>query len=209
MLKQVVLRLGAIRDAGKILPMRRIQDLARHLGESGLIATTQACWPAPRIRCLLVTVGSVPIGDSSTSQESFIARAHREGIAALLGTFRATDRFDRVLESMSIVSMEAGRVEAEVEVVEGLLNAFGTLHGGATCTLIDVVGTLALLSLDTSRPGISVELNSTFISAAKAGERIKVVATVLKTGKRLGFTQVEIYGADGRLCATGRHTKAL
>lgn len=87
--------------------------------------------------------------------------------------------------------------------------AFGTLHGGATCTLIDVVGTLALLSLDKARPGVSVELNSSFVAAARGGETVKVVGTVLKTGKRLGFTQVDILGSDGRLCATGRHTKAL
>ena len=71
------------------------------------------------------------------------------------------------------------------------------------------MGTLALLSLDQTRPGVSVELNSSFIAAAKADEKIKVVGTVLKTGKRLGFTQVDIFGSDGRLCATGRHTKAL
>ena len=94
-------------------------------------------------------------------------------------------------------------------VVASLRAAFGTLHGGATCTIIDVAGTLALLSLDTARPGVSVELNSSFVAAAKAGEKIRIVASVLKTGKRLGFTHVDIYGADDRLCATGRHTKAL
>lgn len=123
------------------------------------------------------------------------------------------------------------QVEAELTVTEGLQNgaqptavtqsrvlclivapfraAFGTLHGGATCTIMDVAGTLALLSLDTARPGVSVELNSSFVAAAKAGEKIRIVASVLKTGKRLGFTHVDIYGADDRLCATGRHTKAL
>ena len=88
-------------------------------------------------------------------------------------------------------------------------NAFGTLHGGATCTIIDVVGTLALLSLDQGRPGVSVELNTSFIAAAHANEMVRVVGSVLKVGKRLGFTQVDILGADGRLCATGRHTKAF
>ena len=87
--------------------------------------------------------------------------------------------------------------------------AYGTLHGGATCTIIDIVGTLALLSLDKTRPGVSVELNTSFVAAAQGNERVKVVGSVLKTGKRLGFTQVDIFGSDGRLCATGRHTKAL
>ena len=54
------------------------------------------------------------------------------------------------------------------------------------------VGTMALLSRDAGRPGVSIEMSQTFCAAAKVGERVTVVGTVLKAGGRLGFTQVEV-----------------
>ena len=54
-----------------------------------------------------------------------------------------------------------------------------------------------------------MEINVSFISAAKAGETITIDGTVLKSGRSLGFTQVDIKRADGTLVATGRHTKKL
>lgn len=80
---------------------------------------------------------------------------------------------------------------------------------------------MALLTLDPLRAGVSIDLNVTFVAAAKVGEKVRIVGTVLKSGKRLGFTEVTLYkakegasggegGEDGmQVVATGRHTKAL
>ena len=65
------------------------------------------------------------------------------------------------------------------------------------------------LTLDPLRAGVSVELNVSFVSAAPAGSQIHVRGEVLKAGKKLGFTAVEIRSEEGKLIATGRHTKAL
>ena len=70
-----------------------------------------------------------------------------------------------------------------------------------TATLVDVVGTMALLSRDAGRPGVSIEMSQTFCAAAKVGERVTVVGTVLKAGGRLGFTQVEVRRADAQVGA--------
>ena len=87
------------------------------------------------------------------------------------------------------------------------------MHGGAIATLTDVFGTLALLSLDQGRAGVSVEINTSYMSAAKAGELVTVTGTVLKSGRMLGFTEVLIQTEreDGRVLevAKGRHTKVL
>ena len=92
-----------------------------------------------------------------------------------------------------------------------LCNNYRTLHGGATSTLVDVVGTLALLGKDPTRPGVSIEMNQSFTSAAKVGDQLRISGTVLRSGKTLGFTEVNIYIADesARLVASGRHTKFL
>ena len=57
---------------------------------------------------------------------------------------------------------------------------------------------------------MSVELSVSFLAAAKLGEDVTVHGRVLRTGKKLGFTHVDVRRkSDGTLLATGRHTKAL
>jgi acyl-coenzyme A thioesterase 13 len=152
------------------------------------------------------------------------------------GTFHTSGtRFDSKLAGLTITRVGDGVVEASLTVHEGVANAYGTLHGGAAATLVDVLGTAALLTRDPLRPGVSVELSTTYVSAAKVGARLHIVGRVLRAGKRLGFTAVEIFqepsqepeggaggggeaavassshgGHGGRtLVASGRHTKAL
>lgn len=143
---------------------------------------------------------------------SFIERTKVLGANAMLGLFNMTNRFDSSLEGLEVTRVDTagGAVHATLRVTERVANGYGTLHGGAAATIVDVVGTMALLALDPLRPGVSVEINVSFVAAAKLGETVHVVGRTLRTGKRLGFTQVDITRAsDGALIATGRHTKAL
>ena len=164
---------------------------------------------------------------------SFIARAKAASSArVLLGPFESVGVFDACLEGMNILSIGEGCVTCEIVVCNELCNNYGTLHGGAISTAVDVVGTLALLSKDPSRAGVSIEMNQTFCSAAKLGEKIVLLGSTLRYGKTLGFTEVMLrvpsegvldntaellserpaeamraLQADGRLVAIGRHTK--
>lgn len=61
---------------------------------------------------------------------------------------------------------------------------------GALSTLVDITSTIALMTKDVSKAGVSVELNVSFASAAKIGEEVIIEAWVLKMGRKLGFTQV-------------------
>jgi acyl-coenzyme A thioesterase 13 len=177
----------------------RVRALARHLSAAPLRAPPTAP---------LSTAAS-----HAAPKESFIDRVKRAGANAMLGMFVTTGlKFDRVLEGMEVtrVDSKAGEVECVLAVTDKLGNAYGTLHGGVITTLVDVVGTMALLSVDPLRAGVSVELSTSFVSAAKVGESVRVVGKVVKTGKSLGFTQVDIFRtSDGKPVATGRHTKFL
>lgn len=68
---------------------------------------------------------------------------------------------------------------------------------------------MALLSKDPTRAGVSVEINTSYLASVPVGEEVTIVGTLLKGGRRLGFTSVNIYRADGKMAVTGRHTKAL
>ena len=142
-----------------------------------------------------------------------------------------------------------GLATCELIVTDELTNNYSTLHGGAIATIVDVVGTIALLGIDPTRAGgksyplefspatpflcfistptipllyvssahlmprgtdtqslhlgltlssillvcfieVSIEMNQTFLSAARAGDKIILLGFVLKYGRRLGFTQV-------------------
>jgi acyl-coenzyme A thioesterase 13 len=85
-------------------------------------------------------------------------------------------------------------------------NFYGHLHGGVTCTLIDISGTLSLLAGHHPTSGTSIELNVNFLSSAKEGDTLDIYSEVLKAGKRVGFTQVDVM-VKGKKIATGRHTK--
>jgi acyl-coenzyme A thioesterase 13 len=113
---------------------------------------------------------------------------------------------------LSLDSFTSDEVVCSFTVDESLLNSKGTLHGGATATIIDIVGTLALLARDPTRGGVSLELNSSYLRAAVIGDRVICVGKVTKYGKSVGFTQVDLYrGArkEENAIASGRHTKYL
>lgn len=143
---------------------------------------------------------------------SFIDKAKRDGVQALLGTFAASNGFDSCLKHMEIIKLEEnGDIECILPVTSEIKNGFGTLHGGAICTIIDVAGTLSLLSHNKNidnKPGVSIEINSTFCSNVKVGEKIKIISKVLKFGSRFGFTEINIFSTTTNLLiASGRHTK--
>ncbi|XP_004712533.1 acyl-coenzyme A thioesterase 13 [Echinops telfairi] len=118
--------------------------------------------------------------------------------------------FDRVLEKVSVVSSAPGKVVCEMRVEEQHANKMGTLHGGLTATLVDSISTLALLCTDRAAPGVSVDMNITYMSPAKVGEDVVITAHVLKQGKTLAFASVDLTNkVTGKLIAQGRHTKHL
>ena len=108
---------------------------------------------------------------------SFIDKAATMGANMLLGAFtHVGHRFDRVLKDMRVekVDTKTGRVVCVLPVTPGVQNAYGTLHGGCVATLVDVVGTMALLAADPKRPGVSVDMSVSFVAAAKAGSEVVV-----------------------------------
>ncbi|OWK13085.1 ACOT13 [Cervus elaphus hippelaphus] len=111
---------------------------------------------------------------------------------------------------VTVVSAAPGKVVCEMKVEEQHTNKMGTLHGGMTATLVDVISSLALLCTERGTGGVSVDMNITYISPAKMGEDILITAHVLKEGRSLSFASVDLTNkATGKLIAQGRHTKHM
>ena len=123
--------------------------------------------------------------------------------------------FDASLKGIELLSAAGGRCEARITVTEPLQNWVGTLHGGAIATLVDDVGTLAIMSADPEgRAGVTTDLNVSYFSAAPRGSVVRVTGVALKAGRRLAFVEVDLHlegesGERGKHVAQGRMTKCL
>lgn len=118
--------------------------------------------------------------------------------------------FDRALVGARLVAVGGGRALVRLEVTPPVENPLGTLHGGAIATLVDDVGTVAIMSADAEgRPGVTTDLSVSYMAAAPSGSTVLVEAQALKTGRTLAFVEVELRTAEGKLVAHGRMTKFM
>ena len=93
-------------------------------------------------------------------------------------------------------------------------NPNGVMHGGVITTLMDEVlgGAIASvrgMEVMRAAPHATVEMNASFLAAARPGDRIVVEGRVLRLGKSIAFGEAEAYRGDGELIAKGRLTFAI
>lgn len=106
------------------------------------------------------------------------------------------------------VSAGDGRATVEMAVTPAVQNPKGTLHGGAIATLVDHAGTVAIITADREgRPGVTTDLNVTYLLPGPAGETVVAEATVLRCGRTMAYVTVDVRRRDGQLVAQGRMTK--
>lgn len=117
-------------------------------------------------------------------------------------------RFDAVC-GFRYVSSGDGKAIVELDVTEDVANVGNNLHGGATATLVDHAGTLAIISADRhGRPGVTTDLNVTYLAPGPLGSTVVAEAAALKVGKNLAYVSVDVRRkSDGVLVAQGRMTK--
>lgn len=69
-------------------------------------------------------------------------------------------------------------------VGDSVRNRYQTLHGGCTATLIDTVGSAALITVST-RSGVSLNISTTYLAAMPAGEDVEIDARVVRVRAEL------------------------
>lgn len=106
---------------------------------------------------------------------------------------------------IEIVDWDPDRLVARMPV-EGNTQPYGLLHGGATCSLIETVGSYAtVLRAGAGASAVGIELNASYLQAATSGH-VTAVCTPVGAGQPLATFLVEVTDDDGRLTATGRLT---
>jgi 1,4-dihydroxy-2-naphthoyl-CoA hydrolase len=90
--------------------------------------------------------------------------------------------------------------------VAGNEQPYGLLHGGATCSLIETVGSwAAALAAGRDRQVVGIELNVSYLRSATEGT-VTAVCTPVRRGRTLATFLVEVSDEQGRPTATGRLT---
>ncbi len=90
--------------------------------------------------------------------------------------------------------------------VEGNQQPFGLLHGGATCALVESIGSwAAVLHAGPGGIVVGIELNASYLRAARSGV-VTAVCTPARLGRTLATFLVEVSDDQGRATATARLT---
>jgi acyl-coenzyme A thioesterase 13 len=114
------------------------------------------------------------------------------------------------IDGLQAVEATRERLVVRLEVTQDLTNMANTLHGGAAATLIDIVGSLAIVLADRhNRPGVTTDLSGSWYAPAPLGTSVIIEATVPKIGKTMAFTSVDIKDEAGKVLVHGTMTKAL
>ena len=76
--------------------------------------------------------------------------------------------------------------------VEGNEQPFGLLHGGATCALMETIGSwAAMLGAGPDRKAVGIELNASYVKAATSGV-VTAVCTPVRRGRTLATFLIEV-----------------
>ncbi|XP_047317044.1 acyl-coenzyme A thioesterase 13-like [Impatiens glandulifera] len=110
-----------------------------------------------------------------------------------------------IMQGLHLDLVEVGRIVCSMKVPSRLLNTENFLHGGATATLVDLVGSAVIYTVGKSYTGVSVELSVSYLDSAYVGEEIEIEAKALRVGKAIAVVTVEFRKKQsGKIIAQGR-----
>jgi 1,4-dihydroxy-2-naphthoyl-CoA hydrolase len=106
---------------------------------------------------------------------------------------------------ITITDYDPERLVATMPVA-GNEQPYGLLHGGATCALMETVGSwAAALHAGPEKQVVGIELNASYLRGATSGV-VTAVCTPVRRGRTLATFLIEITDESGRPTATGRLT---
>ena len=121
---------------------------------------------------------------------------------------------DTMLEHLGITFTDSGDnyIEATMPVDERTVQPFGLLHGGASVTLAESLGSVAanLCIDDTTRyTSVGVEINANHLRPVRSGQDVTGRTTPVRVGRRIQVWNVDIRDEKHRLICTSRITVAV
>lgn len=109
----------------------------------------------------------------------------------LLKQFRNSGESFANLVGVKITNINEGFAEGELKITDSLKNHIHSVHGGAIFTIADIVGSTAVWSYGTFTTTLSCNIH--YLHAAVDDGKLLALARVIKKGKRISVSEVEIY----------------
>jgi len=107
---------------------------------------------------------------------------------------------------MTITSATKDEVRAEMTIGPQHLQAYGIVHGGVHCGVIETLASIGayLVARERGQHVVGLENNTSFVRAVRAGTRLRAVATPVTRGRQTQVWAANIIDEEDRLVATGR-----
>ena len=95
--------------------------------------------------------------------------------------------------------IDSGSAVVDYKIREDMCNPIGMIHGGTLAMIADETIGIAVVSLGLKEHFVTVDLNLNYLSGAKLGEIITAKSKVIRQGRKIIFTECEIFNAQGKL----------
>ena len=118
------------------------------------------------------------------------AREKREPIASFL--------------KMRLLELSPGYAKVVVKLVPEYQNFNGLIFGGIVMAVADQAFAYASNSL--AHPSIAPQFNIHFIAAAEVGDELTAECRVVKSGQRVGISEITVTNQEGKLIAKATGT---
>lgn len=110
------------------------------------------------------------------------------------------------------LSADATRMSLTLE--EKHTNPNGVVHGGVLCSLMDEACGMAVMAARgmeamVTAPHATIDMNVSFLTGARPGDRLTIEARVLRAGRSVAFAEAEVRRNEDTLMAKGRFTFAV
>ena len=117
-----------------------------------------------------------------------------------------------LMETLGIefTNVSTGKVEAFMPVEKRVCQPFGILHGGATIALAEsVAGKGSLFICGEHEIPVGTQISCNHISAAKVGEVVYAMGTILHSGATIHVWNVDVTNSEGKLISSIRVSNTI
>lgn len=108
-----------------------------------------------------------------------------------------------------LINAHTGTLTVEFLVREEMTNPAGIMHGGAIAGLIDEVIGMTTFTLGKQGFYVAINLNIDFLRPGKLGEKLKVIAEVIRDGRTMAHAECKVFNEEGKLIAKAASNLAL